>query len=65
LQGRRHADYARQAGYDHLIAQLGASVIFQAIERLRCRHGFAGDVRDLLAARDSLTCLLGRWPYQT
>jgi hypothetical protein len=60
-----HAAYARQTGYESLIAQLGGSVTFQAIERLRCQHSFAGDVRDVLAARDSLTCLLGLWPYKT
>jgi hypothetical protein len=60
-----HAIYAQQAGYDQLIAQLGGSVTFQTIERLRAQHGLGGDVRDLLAARDSLACLLGLWPHKT
>jgi hypothetical protein len=58
-----HASYASQAGYQELITQLGGNVSFQTIERLRAKHGLAGDVRDLLAARDSLACLLGLWPY--
>jgi hypothetical protein len=60
-----HASYARQAGYQQLIAQLGNGVTFQAIERLRAKHGRAGDVRDALAARDSLACVLGLWPDKT
>jgi hypothetical protein len=60
-----HAGYAQQAGYDPLIAQLGNAVTFQSIERLRAKHGRAGDVRDVLAARDSLACLLGLWPHKT
>ena len=59
-----HSSYALQSGYDHLIARVGGNVTFQAIEHLRHRHGLAGDVRDVLAARDSLTCLLGVWPYK-
>jgi hypothetical protein len=60
-----HAGYAQQAGYQQLIAQLGDNLTFQAIERLRAKHGLAGDARDVLAARDSLACLLGLWPYET
>jgi hypothetical protein len=60
-----HASYASQAGYQQPIAQLGGSVTFEAIERPRAKHGRAGDVRDVLAARDSLTCLLGLWPHKT
>jgi hypothetical protein len=57
-----HSSYAVQSGYERLIAQVGDDVTFHTIERLRSQHGLAADVRDRLAARDSLTCLLGLWP---
>jgi hypothetical protein len=66
LQGNAtalHIRYALQSGYERLIAQVGDGVTFHTIERLRGSHAVAGDVRDLIAARDSLTCLLGVWPY--
>jgi hypothetical protein len=60
-----HAAYAQKSGYKPLIAQLSGCTTFDDIERLRAKHDIAGDVRDVLAARDSVTCLLGLWPYKS
>jgi hypothetical protein len=48
-----HTSYALQFGYEPLLRQLGR-VTHQDIERLAERFMLAGDVRDVLAARDSL-----------
>jgi hypothetical protein len=47
--------------------EVGATIIgrWQGFERLRAQQGPGGDVRDVLAARDSLACLLGLWPHKT
>jgi hypothetical protein len=53
-----HTAYALQAGYERLIRAAGR-VTADDIERIRQRHALAADLRDLLAARDSLRQLLG------
>ena len=58
-----HTSYALQSGYESLLRQLGR-VTVQDIDRLVNRLTLAGDTRDVLAARDSLTRLLGLWPYE-
>ena len=50
--------YALQCGYEGLIREMGR-VSSRDIERLRERLTLAGDVRDVLAARDSLAQILG------
>jgi hypothetical protein len=57
-----HTRFAMQSDYERLIVQVGDDVTFHTLERLRRTHAVAGDIRDLIAARDSLTCLLGLWP---
>ena len=49
--------YALQCGYEELVLAAG-TVRPQDIEQVRERLTLAGDVRDVLAARDSLTKLL-------
>jgi hypothetical protein len=58
-----HTSYALQAGYERLLKRVGR-VSDQDIERLSERYTLAGDARDVLGARDSLTRLLGLWPYE-
>jgi hypothetical protein len=53
-----HTSYALQSGYELLFRSLGR-VTIQDIERLAARALLAGDARDVLAARDCLTRLLG------
>ena len=57
-----HTSYALQSGYEPLLRRIGL-VSIEDIERLAERHTLAGDVRDVLAARDALTQLLGLLPY--
>jgi hypothetical protein len=52
-----HTSYALQSGYESLLRAIGR-VTAQDIERLAARSTVAGDARDVLAARDSLTRLL-------
>ena len=52
-----HTSYALQAGYEPLIRAVGV-VTHQDIEQIHQRHLLAGDTRDLLAARDSMSQLL-------
>ena len=58
-----HTSYALQSGYEPLLKQFGR-VTAQDIDFLAERFHLAGDARDVLAARDSLTRLLGLWPYE-
>jgi hypothetical protein len=53
-----HTSYALQTGYEQLIPAIGTITATQ-IEQLRERFLLASDTRDVLAARDSLTQLLG------
>jgi hypothetical protein len=53
-----HTSYALQAGYEPLLRGIGP-VTAQDIDRLSQRYAVAGDARDVLNARDSLTRLLG------
>jgi hypothetical protein len=53
-----HISYALQSGYEPLLRRVGR-VTDQDIVRMADRFTLAGDVRDMLAARDSLTSLLG------
>jgi hypothetical protein len=52
-----HTSCALQSGYETLLRNIG-TVSLQDIETMRERLTLAGDVRDLLAARDSLRQLL-------
>jgi hypothetical protein len=58
-----HTSYALQSGYEPLLRRLGP-VTAQDIERLAQRFILAGDARDVLAARDTLTRLLGLHPFE-
>jgi hypothetical protein len=58
-----HTSYALQSGYERLLRSVDR-VTPQDIAQLSQRHALAGDVRDVMAARDSVTHLLGLWPYQ-
>jgi hypothetical protein len=53
-----HTSYALQAGYERLIRATGP-VTAQDIDQLTTRLTLAGNIRDILAARDSLRQLLG------
>jgi hypothetical protein len=53
-----HTSYALQSGYEALVGAVG-TVAEADVERLTGRLAFAGDARDILAARDSLKELLG------
>ncbi len=56
-----HTSYALQAGYESLIRAAG-TVTAADIDLLRQRLTMAGDVRDVLAASDSLKRLMGIGP---
>jgi hypothetical protein len=56
-----HTSYALQAGYEPLLRRLGP-ITAGDIQRASERHALAADPRDVLAARDALTGLLGLWP---
>jgi hypothetical protein len=53
-----HTSYALQNAYDPLLKSTGR-VTVQDIKQLADRFTLTGDARDVLAARDSLTGLLG------
>lgn len=53
-----HTSYALQSGYVSLLRRLGR-VTLRDIKRMADRFILVGDVRDVLAARDSLAGLLG------
>jgi hypothetical protein len=53
-----HTSYALQSGYEPLLRQLGR-VTAQDFTRLADRLNLAGDTREVLAARDALTQMLG------
>jgi hypothetical protein len=57
-----HTSYALQSGYEPLLKRIG-TVTAQDIDRLNRRLSLAGDARDVLAARDALTRMLGLWPF--
>jgi hypothetical protein len=57
-----HTSFALQTGYEWLMQRVG-HVTAQDIERLIQHLAVARDTRDVLAARDSLTRLLGLWTY--
>jgi hypothetical protein len=57
-----HTSFALQSGYEPLLRAVGR-VTLGDVERLAARYTLADDVRDVLRARDSLTALLGLWPY--
>jgi hypothetical protein len=59
-----HTSYALQSGYELLFRSIGR-VTPHDIERLAARSTLAGDARDVLAARDSLTRLLGIRAFKT
>jgi hypothetical protein len=54
-----HTSYALTSGYEHLIRNIG-KVTAVEIDRMRERFTLTSDVRDVVAARDSLCRLLGR-----
>ncbi len=56
-----HTSYALQSGYERLLTRIGC-VAPEEVEHLSRRHGMAGDPRDVVAARDSLTRLVGLGP---
>jgi hypothetical protein len=58
-----HTSYALQAGYEPLLRTIGTTTP-RDVERLAERFGLAGDARDVMAARDSVTRLLGLKPYE-
>jgi hypothetical protein len=58
-----HTSYALQSGYEPLLRSIGR-VTTRDIERLAERYTLAGDVRDVLNARDSLARLLGVRPFE-
>lgn len=53
-----HTSYALQHGYEGLIRAAGA-VTGHEVEALAARFTFAGDTRDILAARDTVKQLFG------
>ena len=53
-----HTSYALQSGYEPLMRATG-TVSVRDIESLHARLTMAGDARDVLAARDSLSQLFG------
>lgn len=62
--GSLHTSYALQSGYEQLLRRISA-VTHRDIEQAAGRLILAGDARDVLAARDSITQLLSVWPYRT
>jgi hypothetical protein len=56
-----HTSYALQSGYEGLIGAI-ARVTARDVEMARARFTRAGDVRDLVSARDSVKQLLGVGP---
>jgi hypothetical protein len=59
-----HTSYALQLGYEPLLRSLGR-VTARDIERLAAQSALVSDARDVLAARDSLTRLLGIGRFET
>ncbi len=59
-----HTSYALQSGYEQLLKRVGC-VTGTDIESLRERMTLAGDARDVLNARDSVTKILGIQPLAT
>jgi hypothetical protein len=59
-----HTSYALQAGYEPLLRGV-RPVTAEDIGRLANRLLMTVDARDVLAARDSLTRILGVWPFGT
>lgn len=57
-----HTCYALQSGYEPLIRAAGL-ITADDIELIRQRQALVADLRDLLAARDSLRRLLGMPPF--
>jgi hypothetical protein len=57
-----HTCYALRCGYEPLIRAAGR-FIADDVERIRQRYALVADLRDLLAARDSLRQLLGMPPF--
>jgi hypothetical protein len=53
-----HTSYALQSGYEPLLQRIGR-VSARDLDQLANRFLLVGDSRDVLAARDSLTRLLG------
>jgi hypothetical protein len=53
-----HTSYALQTGYERLIRASGL-VTAQDLDELTTRITFSGNIRDILAAHDSLKQLLG------
>jgi hypothetical protein len=56
--GGLHTSYALQAGYEPLLRSVGPVAALD-IETLTQRLALAGDMRDVLKARDSVLGLLG------
>jgi hypothetical protein len=56
--GEIHTSYALQCGYEQLLRAAGPVTPFD-IKRLRNRLSLVADARDLFAASDSVTELLG------
>ena len=55
-----HTSYALQAGYECLIQEAGP-VRAEEVEQLARRLTLAGDLRDVLKARDSVLGMFGFW----
>ncbi len=61
--GGLHTSYALQAGYEPLLRSVGP-VAPADVEALARKLALAGDTRDVLKARDSVTGLLGVRPFE-
>ena len=59
--GALHTSYALQSGYEPLLRSVGRAAA-QDVTRLTDRYLLASDARDVFAARDSITRLLGLSP---
>ena len=59
-----HTSYTLQSDYEQLLKRVG-SVTESDVEALRERMSLAGDARDVLKARDSMTKILGIRPIET
>jgi hypothetical protein len=57
-----HTSYALQMGYERLLQTVGR-VASREVEVLRERFALSRDVRDVLAASDSMRQLLGILPF--